>query len=428
MDQLLKPGTTVPITFEWQPKPLIKNYRVQVARDPRFEVLVLDQQGSGGKLSTARLPQGLFYWRVAVYDNTPVDSLWSSAHEFQLGRPAPQVVQPQGRVHSPPRASPPIPTLSPPRISKSHQQITLRFKTKSGRSPASNSTPEKHPLLQWQPLKGSTRYQIQISQDEEFSLEVPLLESNSNRFEWTSSKPGTHYWRVRGIASDGRPGPFSKTASLKIQLPPPNLLQAAIRKEILPTQLEKEGSVSHTISWNEVPKASGYQVMVSEDHLFKRTLATDRTSLPSFKFDLPREGTYHFKVAALDSSGQVASLYSNPSRVDLTLKQLKVQPIKLAVPSIQTPSDGTTIASSGNTRSPIVFIWTKVDQASQYKIQYSLSKDFSSIFYEKALNNDQFLLERDFPAGTIFWRVRAEKGSTNSSWTTPHSFEIPVGK
>ncbi|MGI9104944.1 MAG: PQQ-binding-like beta-propeller repeat protein [Pyrinomonadaceae bacterium] len=55
----------VPFTLRWQPKPRVKRYRLQVARDAKFDDIVFDRAVIGLEQEVTGLQSGKYYWRVA---------------------------------------------------------------------------------------------------------------------------------------------------------------------------------------------------------------------------------------------------------------------------------------------------------------------------------------------------------------------------
>lgn len=56
---------SAPFTIRWQPKPRVKRYRLQVARDEKFNDIVFDRAVVGLEQEVTGLQSGKYYWRVA---------------------------------------------------------------------------------------------------------------------------------------------------------------------------------------------------------------------------------------------------------------------------------------------------------------------------------------------------------------------------
>lgn len=98
---------------------------------------------------------------------------------------------------------------------------------------------------------------------------------------------------------------------------------------------------------------------------------------------------------------------------------------KLLVPQLTSPIDKISVPNQGTIVTPIVFNWSKIDGAKTYKIEFSMTKNFSEIIYETTLTQNQHIFDQSLSPGTVFWRVRAiGKDNNESSWSEPRTFII----
>ena len=135
---------------------------------------------------------------------------------------------------------------------------------------------------------------------------------------------------------------------------------------------------------------------------------------PSQNFILPAEyrlapnKTYYWRVRAYNGAFE----YSGWSRT-WNLRTVIVPPTLLA------PANGDSIT----TRIP-AFDWGDVSGATQYKIQISMTSDFSSIYLQASPVASEFTPTVDLPLGAIYWRVMALGPNGPSTWSMVRMFTI----
>jgi hypothetical protein len=182
--RLLKPRDgaklrALPPVLSWATSTSVAGVRLQVARDPEFNHVVLEIAGyapSSLMLGEALSP-GLYYWRLASQRANGDEGPFSASRQFHL-QPLP--LRPQFR----------------------------------------QSTVKKRRLhIEWAATAHAVRYRCQFAKSATF---VELIEEQVVKEPHCHTgrlSPGIYYGRAQGISVDGMPGPFSKGVPVEIKPP-----------------------------------------------------------------------------------------------------------------------------------------------------------------------------------------------------------------
>ncbi|HRW04772.1 MAG TPA: SdrD B-like domain-containing protein [Caldilineaceae bacterium] len=168
-------------TFKWTavltptttPRVAAPNYQIQFDDDPNFGTpLKYTTQSTSFTIPSERsLPDGTFYWRVAMID-----------------------------------ASGNVGTFSKP------QQFYKEYLTPNAISPVENEPFTKSTTFEWDPMPGAAYYQVELDDDPLFNS--PVRDNNSNKTDNTVYTPvaelteSQYYWRVRMFDYNRNPGPW----------------------------------------------------------------------------------------------------------------------------------------------------------------------------------------------------------------------------
>jgi hypothetical protein len=160
----------------------------QIAPDAAFERILREQTSAAPQLNFGDLPDGRYTLRVRAADARGLHGQ-DALHAFELdARPFPPLVAgPGARVRAP------------------------------------------RPVLQWTPVVGAEAYRVELARDAGFADPVLATRTTDSRQQpVTDLVPGTYYWRVASIDSDG-PGPFAPPQRVVYDPLPdaPELAQAA---------------------------------------------------------------------------------------------------------------------------------------------------------------------------------------------------------
>lgn len=165
-----------------------------------------------------------------------------------------------------------------------------------------------------------------------------------------------------------------------------------------PTGLSPSGAVSTstpTFTWNRVPTAVQYDIVVDDDPGFTSPMVSTTTSNNKFVpvNNLP-DGPLFWEVRAISASA--TSTWSNGSAT--------ISPT--AAPTPISPVGGVVLPQPS---SPPLFTWSPVTGAVGYEIQVDNSGSWASP--ATATKGTSYFVNNPQAPGTWFWRVRANRGN-----------------
>jgi hypothetical protein len=171
------------------------------------------------------------------------------------------------------------------------------------------------------------------------------------------------------------------------------------------------------LSWDEVPKAAGYTVEVSDNPGFSTTVwshdVTQPLAVPEI---LLPDGAYWWRVRAVDAAGTQGA-WSDVARV------AKTWPNQLTGTRVTATPTGASVSYTG--LNPYLF-WNPVPGAKSYDVQVSPGDQFNNIVYSGTDLPEPFASPAAvgaLPDDTYSWRVRARDPNDNlGPWTVASSF------
>lgn len=160
--------------LRWQPVDETAMYRVQIARTPDFASPIAEgKTGTATKfVPDAPLAPGRHFWRIAV--DSPVDGAgpFGPAHTLLVVPPAPG--------------------------------ITSVAAERNGIDAA------------WTAATGTASFEAQLATTADFAKPVATQRTSSTRARFERPASGDYFVRVRGLDDEGRAGPFSNPAPVRI--------------------------------------------------------------------------------------------------------------------------------------------------------------------------------------------------------------------
>lgn len=225
---------------------------------------------------------------------------------------------------------------------------------------------------------------------------------------WSKTYPeGSLYWRVQAVDGSGNLLTMSANGVVTKASPKINLLSPA-------------GGATVTgvpyLQWEPQNWAARYTVEVyrNGDTNFSPGNLTQSATTPIAAWvplaNLPA-GTYAWRVRRLDV-GSLPGPWSNGRTFTL----------RSAAPSLSVPVDLAKLNGSN-----LLFQWTGVANATNYRFQSSTTADFSSITDDKTTAMTSWSPVSAYTTGTHYWRVSVLDGSGNSLGTSSvRSFTVGV--
>ena len=251
-------------TFTWDRVEGASGYKVQLDNDFNFSSPLFNGNVDGTSFTpTSALPDGTYYWRVAMRRSNTVIGRWTDTMSFVK-----QSVSPAA--------------LSPAYDDKIAQQPTFTW--------AKVLTPTIEPRL------AAPRYRLQLASDPNFSSPRTY---NTTATSYTPAKSqsladGTWHWRLALLDANGNLGAFGPT-------------QRFYKEYGLPTLKAppQGGSVTGvpTFEWAPVDGAAYYQIQYDDNALFNSPTAitTDNARYtPTAKLSMTN---YYWRVRIYDADG-----------------------------------------------------------------------------------------------------------------------------
>jgi len=487
------------LRFYWQAKHGVPKYHFQLAFDGAFDKIHSDFTLSETQTTPQNLPAGDLFWRVRG-EGDNVFTQWTETRRLRIDKvggsvavepavkPPAEPEKPVAAFVPPPPPAPPTPTPAPvvkpvvkasepppiakpepkiiaaPEIEKDSRKAILRFRANANsRSIASvQKSLLNPPTLRWEKSKEALSYEVQVSKKGDFAKLDWSKNVDKNHVIWESARPGRYFWRVRANGKGITRSAFSEPATLEMSLPAPSMKKTFTHQVKARTRGEMNTASHIPLTWDKVPGAVGYKVLVADNESFlpsKVDMKTDRTTA---SVSLTEGGRYYVKVAALDSEGDPVSEYSHTSTLNFekkgppekkaappppppekkvavvepppppppkrpkptpTPKPPEPPPVSLAAPRLKLPPNGVSLVSLSGTQDPILFRWEAIEDAETYRLEIATDEKFKNVVHSTTSRETQVVVTKLLPKGRNFWRIRAEKGASKSDWSQPFSIE-----
>lgn len=177
------------------------------------------------------------------------------------------------------------------------------------RSPRFNAVlNDTTPNLVWQKVSKALNYEIQIANDENFSVNLSTNTTSSTTYTSANLVDGMYYWRVRANDVSMQAGKWSQIRSFTIDTTGPSA----------PTLISPSGVTatrSNTFRWNTVSDAVGYQFAYDNDSNCASPIKTFTLRSTTRRMTLS-SSTYYWCVRAKDSVGNWG-VWSAPFQIQI---------------------------------------------------------------------------------------------------------------
>jgi surface antigen len=351
-------------TLSWNPAARATSYWVQVRQGSTVVFENNNLTSTSVTVSSGRLARNTTYtWRVKA-KNAVGESNWSAEWSFTtIDVPA-------------------VPVLSSPRNLERDVSLT--------------------PTLSWNPAARATSYWVQVRQGSTVVFENNNLTSTSVTVpSGRLARNTTYTWRVKAKNAVGESNWSAEWSFTTIDVPAVPVLSS-------PRNLERDVSLTPTLSWNPAARATSYWVQVRQGSTVvfeNNNLTSTSVTVPSGR--LARNTTYTWRVKAKNAVGE-----SNWS-AEWSFTTIDVP----AVPVLSSPRHGERDVSLTPTLS-----WNPAARATSYWVQV---RQGSTVVFE---NNNLTSTSVTVSSGrlarntTYTWRVKAKNAVGESNWSAEWSF------
>jgi|GEM_PF-1042387 len=273
-------------------------------------------------------------------------------------------------------------------------------------SPANNSSAIPVTMnCTWKKVDGAGGYTIQVSKDPSFGTNIVSKDVTDTTFKVMNLELYTKYfWRVQATASKTR-SDWSEVWNFTTKLKPPTLKSPANKTYGIDTIA--------TLQWNPVPGATGYEVQIAKDSLFKQMIFEGETeNIDAHRTKLLEYFTkYFWRLRAKDDFG--ISDWSEYWSFITTIQ----------APVVLKPYD-----NSADLRiDSVLFEWASNPIAQKYHLQVSKDVNFSSSIFDDSTITPVSQLLKTFEYFTdYYWHLRMKNGIYNGLWSDTRTFKTGI--
>jgi len=257
--------------------------------------------------------------------------------------------------------------------------------------------------FRFQPIKGVAAFRVLLARDPEIKDVLRDVIAKSNEAVRITDVPdGSYFLQAVGIDGRGLEGSPCSPVPIKVRVNPvPPFVQSPVnRKDYKTVQMEFE--------WLNVRDAVGYQMQISEDPEFLKTVDDrDLTNAVTYKTRKLGPKTYYFRVLSIADDGY-RGLWS-----DVIAFALLPPP---PAPEAKQPK---------KSRKQITIQWQDMGPGYSYHFQMARDGDFNEIVTDEKVNEPSVTMAKPRKAGT--YHVRASAINTEGfegHFSAPQTFKI----
>jgi hypothetical protein len=357
-------------TLVWNSAPTATAYRLQVALDSLFAVVVLDDSTITG--TSRQVGQLLsitqYFWHVRA-KNIGGSGPYSTRFGFIT------------------TAAPPAPVLLSP--------------------PDSATRVSRTPTMVWSRNASATSYHLQIAADSQFTT---LLVNDSTIIDTFKTVPPLPYgarllWRVR-VRNTSGVSEFSAARRFTMMLEPPG-----VPALLSPPNNYVYAPVSFSIRWSTAVLAAAYHLQIALDTLMTNMFLNDSAIGDTTRAIRVAPSTaYYWRVRAANTESSYGAWSS--------VRRFSTASVAPAVPIPSYPLAGTTNVS----RTPRLQ-WVESPGALSYRAQLSFTSTFAQIVAEDSTLTTTYYLPGLLEALRMYyWRVQSKGTLGSSVYSAPQQF------
>ncbi|MCP4595224.1 FecR domain-containing protein [Neptuniibacter sp.] len=239
--------------LNWSKDKQARSYRALISTTENFSSVLWDQTSERNNLTLPDLKDGDYFLQLRSIDQHGIQGKpWIS--ELTLNA----------------RPQPPFPMLP-------NKGAVIRGET---------------PQLEWTNSEDAESYMLEIATDEGFTQLISKEQlSHTLAQPSEATEPGTYFWRLASIATDGEQGPYSDIRSLTVKPIPAT-----------PSPTLEQDDKQVRLSWSEGLPGQSYQVQIARNRDFTTILEEHSVLEPELSMPRP-EGFRYVRVRTLDDDG-----------------------------------------------------------------------------------------------------------------------------
>ncbi|MEI6090660.1 MAG: T9SS type A sorting domain-containing protein [bacterium] len=359
-------GEEINPIMSWKTVPLAEEYELQFDQIEEFpDPFEINVTGDSVCKVVLNLFYGSdFYWRIRSKTHS-ARSKWTEKQTFTIGLEPPILISPEKGKVSVPRSA----------------------------------------ELVWHKIVGSTNYQIQVAEDENFDKLVFEQNNYPDTTITTSKLNGLtkYYWRVKAFTKDNV-SRWSEVWNFRTVMGPPKL--------IYPENNSIDKQLSEQFNWHKSAEALTYFIQVAKDSAFTDLFFEGSTGADTFKIidNMLAETEYYWHVSSVNSEG--TSDYSDIWTFSTSLKAVEL--IYPENQKVNVPIDAK-------------FTWMEHVAGSEFQIQISKEVDFKTTVDDQIVKNIlEFQTNKLEYYKNYFWRVRLVVGQRFGLWSEIRSFKSGI--
>lgn len=168
------------------------------------------------------------------------------------------------------------------------------------------------PALAWSDVDGAVRYEVYRSAEENGQYELMFITGGTTYTNTTTGPGDVYFYKVKAVPAIGE-GVFSEAVRIECPITAPVIEKAELNADNKPA-----------LAWNDIPKASEYEVYraTDADGEYVKMFTTTGTTYTNTSAE---DGdTYYYKVKVLFENGE--SAFSDPVSVTCKLPDIPVDP------------------------------------------------------------------------------------------------------
>lgn len=268
--------------------------------------------------------------------------------------------------------------------------------------------------LKWDPIKGSTKYEIEILYGSGKVETHEITVGEKTQTEWKGKLSFGYYrYRIRGWDKFDRPGEWSEPYEAKVAPSSPETVKQAQEIRLTPA------GATILLQWKPSKGADHYLVKVIDSD---GKVDVESTATSEFKLTVKQPGKFTWSVTAQISKfrlpASIGAIESEPSEGGA---------FSVAYPKLEAPQFLKTIVKEGNNRTEhIRLAWLPVNEAIAYEVEFEPKEEEGK---ESSRKSEHFLVKHEvlgvtLPRGEYQVAVRAVASENGEeAFRGPQSFQ-----